>query len=46
VCKGFVEILVDRLTQPVDVDVDHIGLIEMIVPDALEQHGARYHLPL
>ena len=31
--------------QPRDMHVDDIGLrIEMIVPDVLEQHGARHHL--
>ncbi len=34
------------LPQTADVHVDHVGLrVEMIVPHALEQHGARHHLP-
>src|SRR2546422_2289317 len=37
---------VDRLAQAADVHVDEIALrVEMQVPHALEQHGARYDLP-
>src|SRR5882757_4994424 len=37
--------LVDLGAQPRNVHVDHVGLrIEMIVPDVLQQHGARHHL--
>ena len=40
-----VETLLDLAAQPRDMDVDDVGLrIEMIVPDILEQHGARHHL--
>src|SRR5580704_8464348 len=36
---------VNRLAQAADVHVDEIALrIKMQVPDALEQHGAGYHL--
>ena len=36
---------VDRLAQPADVHVDQVALrIEVQVPHALEQHGARHHL--
>src|SRR5215470_1729731 len=41
------ELLVDLLPQSTDLHVDGIRLrIEVIVPDRLEQHGARDHLPL
>ena len=44
--QGFVEVLVDGLPQGADEHVDDVGLrIEMIVPYAFEQHGARHHLP-
>src|SRR5690348_8569366 len=37
--------LVDLGSKPRHVDVDDVGLgIEVIVPDILEQHGARHHL--
>src|SRR5215475_12243935 len=43
--KRRVESLVDLLPEAADMDVDHIGLrIEMIVPHALEQHGAGHDL--
>ena len=39
------EALVDLGAQARDVDVDDVGLrVEMIIPDVLEQHGARHHL--
>src|SRR5437870_1035585 len=39
------EALVDLLAQAADVNVDHVGPgIEMVVPHALEQHGARNDL--
>src|SRR5688572_12547603 len=37
--------LVDLAAQARHVDVDDIGLgVEVVVPDVLEQHGARHHL--
>src|SRR5690606_45832 len=43
--QGLLEVLVDLRSEPGDVDVDDIGLrIEMIIPDVLEQHGARHDL--
>ena len=39
------EALVDLGAQAADMHVDDIGLrVEMIVPDVLQQHGARHHL--
>src|SRR5690606_29530527 len=39
------EAAVDLRAQPADVHVDHVGLrVEVVVPDALEQHRARDHL--
>src|SRR5205807_3870405 len=37
--QGAVEIPIDLLAQPADVNVDDVGLrVEMIVPDMFEQH--------
>src|SRR5690606_32432509 len=44
--KRLLEALLDLAAQPGNVDIDDIGLgIKVIVPDILEQHGARHHLP-
>src|SRR5215470_10160288 len=41
------EVLIDLLPQSADLHFDRIRLrIEVIVPDRLEEHGARHHLPL
>ena len=46
VCSSGVEALVDLGAQAGDVHVDHVGLrIEVIFPDAFEQHGAGDDLP-
>src|SRR5579885_3521555 len=43
--QGGIETGVYLLPQPADVHVDDVGLrIEVVAPDALQQHGARDHL--
>src|SRR3546814_9068980 len=43
--QGLVAAIVQLATQAADMHVDDVGAgIEMIVPDAFQQHGSRHHL--
>src|SRR6266571_9010011 len=43
--QGMVEVLVDFLSQPADMHVDHVGLrVEVVVPHVFQEHRPGYDM--